>query len=432
MADAVVIGAGHNGLVAAIRLAEAGLKVAVFDRVLWPGGMAGFRALGGVEVGVGAYVVGVMPREVLARIGVDLAIDVPDPAAVYELDGRYVRWWLDPARRVEEFRQWGLGDEIAAFWEKLVALNKAARRYFFDGPPTEERLAEDPDARDLFGRTARDVLSQYLPREFWPMFLYEHLWDGPAYLLAYFNPPEGWGRPVWRGERGIQALAKALHRRALGAGVDVVLGVGVKRIAVEGGGVRGVELDTGKVVEARAVISTASPIHTLLELVDGVADEVRRRLEGVSAAASTYRLNAVLTEPVKLRGGLAPYRDSILQLPFGEVVVEGNVVSAVGAPDLEMLETYVENVGRIKAFEVWTPADYQTVFNARGPYVNHLPLTRDFLLCRPVCGWGYRTPIRGLYLGGAGTWPGGQITGVPGINAAETVLKDLSRPWPSS
>jgi len=140
----------------------------------------------------------------------------------------------------------------------------------------------------------------------------------------------------------------------------------------------------------------------------------------------------VLTEPVKLRGGLAPYRDSILQLPFGEVVVEGNVVSAVGAPDLEMLETYVENVGRIKAFEVWTPADYQTVFNARGPYVNHLPLTRDFLLCRPACGWGYRTPIRGLYLGGAGTWPGGQITGVPGINAAETVLKDLSRPWPSS
>ncbi len=424
MVDVVIIGAGHNGLIASIRLAEAGLKVAVFDKVLWPGGMAGYHALGGTEVGVGAYVVGVMPREVLTRIGLDVAIEVPDPIAVYELDGQYVRWWRDPARRVEEFKEWGLGDEITAFWDKLVSLNKAARRYFFGEPPTEEKLADDPEARELFQRTARDILAQYLPREFWPMFLYENLWDEPAYVLAYFNPPEGWGRPVWRGERGVQALAKALYWRALSLGVDVRLGVSVKRIVSERGAVKGVELDSGKIVEAKIVVSTASPVHTLLDLVEGVDDEVRRRLEGIPTAGP-YRLNLVLTEPVKLRAGLAPYRDSIFQLPFGEMIVEGNVVSAVGTPDLHLLETYITNVDRVKAFEMWTPADYQRVFNARGAYVNHLPLTREFLLCRPVCSWGHRTPVKGLYLGGAGTWPGGQINGAPGLNAAELALRDL-------
>ncbi|MEL9990457.1 MAG: NAD(P)/FAD-dependent oxidoreductase [Thermoproteus sp.] len=425
MVDVVVIGAGHNGLIASIRLAKAGLDVAVFDKALHPGGLAGYHMLGGVEVGVGAYVVGIMPKEVLSRIGVSLDIKVPDPIAVYELDGQYVRWWRDPTRRVEEFRQWGLGDEISAFWDRLVSLNRAMRKYFFGEPPTERQLLEDPEAADLVRRSARDILAQYLPREFWPMFLYEHLWDEPAYLLAYFNPPEGWGRPVWRGEEGIQALSKALYEAALASGVKAVLGVGVKRIIVEGGAVKGVELDYGKIVEAKAVISTASPIHTLLDLVGEVDKSVRLRLEEASTAAGPYRLNVVLSEAARSRRGLAPYRDSIFQLPMGEMVVEGNKVSVVGQPEIETLETYIENLGKAKAFEFWTPEDYQRAFNARGAYVNHLPLTRDFLFCRPVCGWGYRTPIRGLYLGGAGTWPGGQITGVPGLNAAETVLRDL-------
>ncbi|MGC8583318.1 MAG: phytoene desaturase family protein [Thermoproteus sp.] len=428
MVDVVVIGAGHNGLVASALLARSGLDVVVFDKLSWPGGMAGYHVLGGAEVGVGAYVVGVMPREVLDRLGVDLEIEVPDPVAVYELDGQYVRWWRDPGRRVEEFKQWGLGDEIAAFWEKLTALNRAARRYFFGGPPSEEALAEDPEAAELVKKTARDVMSQYLPEEFWPMFLYRHLWDEPAFLLAYFNPPEGWGRPVWRGERGIQALSKALYRTALWSGAEVVLGVGVRKIVVERGAVKGVELDTGKLVEARAVLSTASPIHTLLELVEGVDEGVARRLRDAAATAGPYRLNVVLSEQVKLRRGLAPYRDSIFQLPMGEMLVDGDRLSVVGEPDIGRLESYVENLGKVKAFEVWTPADYRSTFNAAGAYVNHLPMAKGFLFsCRPVCGWGYKTPIRGLYLGGAGTWPGGQITGVPGVNAAEAVLRDLSR-----
>nr|WP_243666266.1 NAD(P)-binding protein [Vulcanisaeta sp. JCM 16159] len=53
MVDAVIIGAGHNGLVASIVLARAGLDVLVLDHVTWPGGLAGYHVVSGVEVPIG-------------------------------------------------------------------------------------------------------------------------------------------------------------------------------------------------------------------------------------------------------------------------------------------------------------------------------------------------------------------------------------------
>jgi phytoene dehydrogenase-like protein len=53
----------------------------------------------------------------------------------------------------------------------------------------------------------------------------------------------------------------------------------------------------------------------------------------------------------------------------------------------------------------------------------------QFFTFRPVIGWAqYRTPIKGLYLCGAGTHPGGGVTGAPGLNASREILKD-SRQW---
>jgi Phytoene dehydrogenase and related proteins len=46
---------------------------------------------------------------------------------------------------------------------------------------------------------------------------------------------------------------------------------------------------------------------------------------------------------------------------------------------------------------------------------------------RPVKGWGYRTPLKGLYITGAGTFPGGQVTGIPGFNVVTAVKEDLQR-----
>lgn len=46
---------------------------------------------------------------------------------------------------------------------------------------------------------------------------------------------------------------------------------------------------------------------------------------------------------------------------------------------------------------------------------------------RPKKGWGYRTPIKGLYIGGSGAYPGGQVTGIPGRNAAMTIIYDMRK-----
>ncbi|MEM0321004.1 MAG: NAD(P)/FAD-dependent oxidoreductase, partial [Thermoprotei archaeon] len=60
--------------------------------------------------------------------------------------------------------------------------------------------------------------------------------------------------------------------------------------------------------------------------------------------------------------------------------------------------------------------------------VNHLPMREPYLFDnRPGKGLAYRTPIVGLYIGGAGAYPGGQVSGVPGYNASEAIIEDLSQ-----
>jgi phytoene dehydrogenase-like protein len=78
---------------------------------------------------------------------------------------------------------------------------------------------------------------------------------------------------------------------------------------------------------------------------------------------------------------------------------------------------------------VLTPLDYEREYGlAEGSgYQGEMALDQ-LLFMRPVPGWSqYRTPIAGLYLCGAGTHPGGGVTGAPGFNAAREMLADLRR-----
>jgi phytoene dehydrogenase-like protein len=76
-----------------------------------------------------------------------------------------------------------------------------------------------------------------------------------------------------------------------------------------------------------------------------------------------------------------------------------------------------------------TPLDLEREFGLVGGDIFHGALTLDQLFsARPVLGHGnYRSPVRGLYLCGSGTHPGGGVTGVPGHNAAREILKDVRR-----
>ncbi len=79
--------------------------------------------------------------------------------------------------------------------------------------------------------------------------------------------------------------------------------------------------------------------------------------------------------------------------------------------------------------QILVPSDLEAMFDLPGGHVHHGELSIDQIFFRrPVAGYGdYRSPIRGLYLCGASTHPGGGVTGVPGHNAAKVILKDLRR-----
>jgi phytoene dehydrogenase-like protein len=94
------------------------------------------------------------------------------------------------------------------------------------------------------------------------------------------------------------------------------------------------------------------------------------------------------------------------------------------------LAEFVPAVGRsLVASRLYTPADLEAVFGITEGNIFHGDLRPDQLFfMRPVPGYArYASPLRGLYLCGAGTHPGGGVTGAPGHNAAHRILGDLRR-----
>jgi phytoene dehydrogenase-like protein len=92
------------------------------------------------------------------------------------------------------------------------------------------------------------------------------------------------------------------------------------------------------------------------------------------------------------------------------------------------LEKYAPGLRElVVARQVITPRDLEETYGLSGGHIHHGEQTLDqFFTFRPLIGWAqYRTPLKRLYLCGAGTHPGGGITGLPGANAAREIARDL-------
>jgi phytoene dehydrogenase-like protein len=127
------------------------------------------------------------------------------------------------------------------------------------------------------------------------------------------------------------------------------------------------------------------------------------------APTGKHVLSAVVQyAPYALQGGW----DANARAAFQKAVID---TIARYAPDIEM---------RISAAELLTPADIEREFHITGGHWHHGELTLDqFMFVRPVSGSAqYRMPLEGLYLCGAGTHPGGGVSGAAGRNAARTIL----------
>lgn len=287
---------------------------------------------------------------------------------------------------------------------------------------------------------------------------------------------------------GMGAITQAMLGACTDLGVDVRTNSAVARINASNGVARGVTLESGEVLDSRYVVSNADPKRTFLGLLDAgdLDSSFRERVRSIRMAGPCAKVNFVLSEEPRVTGmpsGRTPAERTFFTLvptlrgaddcyhrsQQGEVpqalwvdcVVASNVDPSLAPPGRHMLTCFVQFVpwqpsagswddlsnalgdrvteiigqyapnvpGSVIARRVLTPLDLERTFGITEGNIFHgdLSLEQMFFL-RPVPGWSrYRTPVRGLYLCGAGAHPGGGVTGAPGHNAAKMILGDHAR-----
>jgi phytoene dehydrogenase-like protein len=274
------------------------------------------------------------------------------------------------------------------------------------------------------------------------------------------------------------SLTQALAKAAVSAGAEIRTNSTVRRIHVRAGAASAVVLHDGEEIRARAVISNADPQRTFLKLIDpseldpaflmnarsyraaGTIAKVNLAISGLpSFAAVSERMHiGPETNYIERAFDAAKYGEfspepvlnitipSLADLslaPAGSHVIS---ISAQYAPYrlkrgdwnsrreefgdvvLKALSVYAPDIGKlVLQRQVLTPLDMEQKFGLTGGHVFHGEHALDQLFTfRPLLGWArYRTPIKGLYLCGSGTHPGGGITGAPGMNASREILKEI-------
>ncbi len=281
----------------------------------------------------------------------------------------------------------------------------------------------------------------------------------------------------------VGGLIEALHSAASASGADIRIGTAVERILVQaddnGLSAHGVKLANGETIEADRVISAADPQTTFLKLVgvENLEIEFTNRIRRLRCEGYVAKLHLALSDlpqftGLKEPGGrliIAPNMDAIefayddakygecseqpvMEIvipsmydsslaPAGQHVLSAHVMYAPyrqkGGWDEATREAFTERVidtiaryapgirEQIIHQELLTPLDLEQGFNVTGGHWHHTEFALDqALMMRPTYQAAqYSTPLPGLYLCGAGSHPGGDLTGGPGHNAACEILR---------
>ena len=331
--DAIVIGAGHNGLTAAAYLARGGLRVLVLEARDLVGGAAVTETLGGVRVPALAHTVGRLRPSVarelelakhgLALVAPEVRVFAPQP------DGRAVTLWADLGRTVDALRAWS-DDDATTYVEydrSVRSLSKFLADLGDEAPP-EIKAPGFGDAllglrlgrafRGLGkddGRTILRVLAMAAADFVAESFSTEAIratlaWRGVRYtamgpwsagttqvLLADAAGNDGGaaGETVFA-KGGPSALSEALASAARAAGAEIRTGAKVVAVTTADGAVTGVALASGEVIAAGAVVSGLDPKQLLTKLLDPVTvgPSMRWRAGNIRTPGSVAKVNLVL------------------------------------------------------------------------------------------------------------------------------------------
>jgi phytoene dehydrogenase-like protein len=399
--DAVVIGAGHNGLVAAALLARDGGDVHVLERRPLPGGaIAEEELLPGALFPTCAYALHLVHERVAADVGLELPeLRPPGPKTFVLPDGDVVR---DVAGFVgDEYDEW---DEL---WTRAASL---VDEFVLREPPSRDELRArlrdegledflDLSYDELLARSFRDERARTLLAPTLPIRA-----DRPGSPLAYAY----FRTESVRDERhqgipadGMRTVADAFAAAAERAGATIECGVEVTRVRGDG-----VECAGGRTLRARAVLSNLDPARTGALAGYDVAFD---------ADPAGTKIHVALREPREL-GGVTYFLE-----PEGVIEVQPHDERRVSLylpfsrPDPR---TALERVQLHGDVVVHGPRELEQRLGLTGGSIHHGtqgPLDR----------LGAETPVRGLFLCGAGAHPGGEVSGVPGWHAANAVRRIL-------
>ena len=304
--DAVVIGGGANGLVAAARLGQAGLRVLLLESDAALGGQGGIvEFASGFRAAPLGWDAGWLPARIARGLGLDgLTPVTPDlPLSVATGDGSALALSRDPARAADAIRRHSPAD--AAKWPEFAARLRTLAGfleeiYQLPAPDVDvSTLGEALPLLDLgrkfraLGRRDMVEFLRTLPLSVWELLDdwfecaplkaavatggIEDIRQGPrsgatGFVLLHYltGAPAGAvrGRTPWR--EGPDAFTRSAERAAQRFRVTVRTGASVARIHVRDDAVAGVVLADGEEIAARTVISTANPARTLLDWIDPV------------------------------------------------------------------------------------------------------------------------------------------------------------------
>jgi phytoene dehydrogenase-like protein len=473
--DTIVIGAGVNGLTAAHYLARAGRRVLVLEQAK--------ETSSTPDTG---WVPPALIKELgLARHG--LVVQQPDPWIAAPLPGGgRLELSQDVARSVDAIKKISPADAVKwpEFCARMHRLAGVLAALYTQAPPD----VETTDPRELLhlglvglrvrrlGRQGMIDLLRVLPMAVQELLddWFEsdalkaalgtagvmHLRQGPRAGGTAFNMLHHHvGNPAGVFRPGRSNLRQVLEGMKVGEGVEVRRGARVVRIAVKDGRATGVILANGDELQANTIVSDADPRATLLGLLDpGWLDpEFALAVKNIKcrgvAARVTFTLDrapdfgTLLVAPsldyvehayddakygrVSANPWLEAHADGTqvdVHVQYVPYVPNADVTRAqiLGDTVFDVLSQHVPGLPHVTAREVLTPDALEQRSGLTEGHRYHGEHTLDqILFMRPVAGWSrYRTPIRGLYLCGAGTHPGGAIAGGAGRNAARAILKE--------
>lgn len=328
--DAIIIGAGHNGLTCACYLAKAGVKVCLVERQPFVGGAAISREVfPGHKVSVASYWMSLLQPKImrdleLLRNGVEL---IPTPPTFQPFaDGRSIIFWPEQERVVEELRKFSEKDAAAypaydAHMQHIVAL---LRRLVFETPVDPSTMkpadlmktaalcwrmkdaAKDLyDIWDLLTLSAWDFLGRWFESDE-ILTLFASYASGSAGMLSPKSPGSAYvlARPYLRDgstdqgpggliRGGMGSISEALLKVARANGAEVVTGHLVDHVLIEKGRARGVKLDDGRMLEAPVVISNAGAKTTYFDLIgrDHLTEEVIGQVERHRTKSIAFKIN---------------------------------------------------------------------------------------------------------------------------------------------